>query len=335
MTPEFPYVPLPGSFRGFFRKASLWEGVDHVLSITGSRFNEEYRRFYYRDIQAFIVENRARAGSFGWWSVLLVLLVLAIAAAAENDPPYSWVVLLAVALVILIRLDISLRRSCRFSIQTAVSREPLPSLMRRSVARAAITRLQLRIAAEQGTLPDDIPPREEDVTAQVRPPDPTQPPASDMLAAAAAAERRQSAVYGLNFALAALFILLLNSVFTLWISSGGTLGSTAANLRTGYAFIAIGLIPVFFSLPRIAGMRAFYALRAVLIALIVLAGLRVILGSELPTMLALAGRAPFLPSLMRRYAFFNAALQLTLAAAGLILIFAKWEVYRRGEESSS
>ena len=177
MTPEFPYVQLPGSYRGFFRKASLWEGADHILCVKGTRFNEEYRRFYYRDIQAFIIEKRARAGSVGWWIVLLVLLFVSMIAAAKNDPPHSWVALVVLLPLLAVRLEITVRRSCRCSIQTAVSREPLPSLMRRTSAEAVITRLQSRISAEQGDLPDEIPPLEEDVVAALRPANPDAPPA--------------------------------------------------------------------------------------------------------------------------------------------------------------
>jgi hypothetical protein len=157
MTTDFPYVKLPGSYHGFFRKASLWEGVDHILLVSGSRFSEEYRRFYYRDIQALLVEKRPRAGSPGWWIILSILLIIAIISTGQNDPPYSWVGLAVLSLILLVRLDLTFRRSCRCSIQTAVSREVLPSLIRRRDAENAMSRLRTRIIAEQGELPDEIP----------------------------------------------------------------------------------------------------------------------------------------------------------------------------------
>src|SRR5437016_13358775 len=49
---NFPYRRLPGKQRGWIRKSSLWEGEDHLLLVRGTRFAEDYRRFYYRDIQA-------------------------------------------------------------------------------------------------------------------------------------------------------------------------------------------------------------------------------------------------------------------------------------------
>ncbi len=91
MTPDFQYVQLPGAYRGFFRKASLWEGIDHVLSVSGTRFSDEYRRFYYRDIQALIVEKRPRAGSWGWWTVLSVALIISgVASTQATEALFSW-----------------------------------------------------------------------------------------------------------------------------------------------------------------------------------------------------------------------------------------------------
>ena len=247
MTPEFPYVQLPGAYRGFFRKASLWEGVDHVLSVSGSRFHEEYRRFYYRDVQAFVVERTARAGSLGWWSVLLILLIIAIIATVENDPRYSWVALVVLSLLVIIRLEITFRRSCRCSIQTAVSRELLPSLMRRAATEAVIARLQTRIAAEQGELPGDIPASEDDVTAAILPPDPANPAPSQVLEEAATRERRQLATRSVNFAILALFVLLFNSVFTFW-ASWAVLHTSPLD----YLFLAAGLVAIFLSMQDLA-----------------------------------------------------------------------------------
>src|ERR1700723_3392091 len=75
---EFPYTRMPGGLRGFVRKSSLWEGSDHFLLLRGTRFSEEYRRFYYRDIEALLVQKCARAGSIGWWAVNLIVCAVAI-----------------------------------------------------------------------------------------------------------------------------------------------------------------------------------------------------------------------------------------------------------------
>jgi hypothetical protein len=339
MTPAFPYVKLPGSYHGFFRQASLWEGADHILLVSGSRFSEEYRRFYYRDIQALLVEKRPRAGSPGWWIILSILLIIATISTGQNDPPYSWVGLAVLSLILLIRLDLTFRRSCRCSIQTAVSREVLPSLIRRRDAENAINRLHTRIIAEQGELPDEIPfsESEEDVASLVVPPAPDSPSASQVLAEAAALERRRLAARGINLAILTCFLLLLNSVFTLWFSSEPRPVLGRWPLWFGYLFIAAELVSVFLSLQSLTGLKALKGLRAFLITIIVLCVLRTLMGltlTQTQMVLARAYSAYFGAMFNRYYVNTNAGIQFALAAVGLILIFTTWDSYRRGEISA-
>jgi hypothetical protein len=336
MTPEFPYVQLPGTRRGFLRKASLWEGIDHILSVSGSRFADEYRRFYYRDIQALIVEKRPRAGSFGWWITLGVLLAFAIPAALIDHEWLAEVALGALLLIVAIRLESSLRRSCRCSIQTAVSREPLPSIIRRRDAERLISRLQTRIVAEQGELPAEIVVPEDAVAALVMPPDPALPAASQILEEAAKRDLRERVVRGVNYAVVAMFVLLLNSVFTFWVSSGANLFLPWTS-RLGYLLIAAGLIPIFLALQNLTRLRDVKGLRILLIGMCFFSGLRVVMSWVSTPMRMGVARAwgqQVLPLFNRYYVNINGGLQLAVAAAGIILIFAKWDTYRRGEVSS-
>ncbi len=340
MTSEFPYVRLPGSYRGFFRKATLWEGLDHVLSISGTRFHEEYRRFYYRDIQAIFLEKRPRAGSWVWSIILAALLILTVIAAAQNDAPYYWAAVILLLLIFAIRLEISLRRSCRCTIQTAVSREVLPALIRLKPSQATIARLEMRIAAEQGELPLDMEGSEESVAAAVLPPDSGGKPASQVLAEAAERESRQTAVRGVNFAIAAFFVLLFNSIFTFWVAPGLAYNSFFQRTSSwvGYSLIALGVVPALYALQYFARLRSIKALRAVLISLIVFAGLRVLMSlfaAPITTGIIRSGDPTLAASFQRYYVNTNGALQFGFAAAGLILIFAKWEAYRRGDVSNN
>src|SRR6266853_1047397 len=52
--------------------SSLWLGKDHVLCIDTSGYNESYKRFYFRDIQALVIRKTERQK----WSAL-ILAVLA------------------------------------------------------------------------------------------------------------------------------------------------------------------------------------------------------------------------------------------------------------------
>lgn len=328
MTRDFPYVQLPGTFRGFFRKASLWEGVDHILSVSGTRFNDEYRRFYYRDIQAFIVEKRPQAGSWGWWILLLLALIFAGGAAFGNSSALNWSIFAALFIVLLVRLEFTFRRSCRCLVQTAVSREYLPSLMRRTDTDKVIQRLQTRIAALQGELPPEIPSSTNDAAGFVLPPDPGLKSPEEMLQETAIRASREAAVRGVNFAIVTLFVLLFNAVFTFYVSSGNRLSFQVSSTILGYLFVALSLIPALLSLQNLAGLKACKGVRLLMVGVIVFGVLRFAVS------LVFSRSLNFFPIFNRYYANTNGGIQLAFAAGGLILIFAKWEQYRRGEESS-
>lgn len=52
---EKPYRKLPGIRRRFLGGIdTLWAGTDHLLAIDSNRFSENYKRFYYKDIQTII-----------------------------------------------------------------------------------------------------------------------------------------------------------------------------------------------------------------------------------------------------------------------------------------
>jgi len=127
---KFPYKKLPGSLRGFIRRASLWEGSDHLLSVSGTRFSEEYRRFYYRDIEAIIIQKCPRAGSIGMYVVSALVCLIGGIVAATSRAPLVWAIPAASFAFLLARALLSFRYSCRCFVQTAVSREELPSLFR-------------------------------------------------------------------------------------------------------------------------------------------------------------------------------------------------------------
>src|SRR5205809_7300860 len=51
---EKAYRRLPGRTSGFLSYSRLWLGPDHLLLARTAFFSEEYKRFYFRDIQAVV-----------------------------------------------------------------------------------------------------------------------------------------------------------------------------------------------------------------------------------------------------------------------------------------
>ncbi len=147
-------------------RSSLWLGKDHLLCIDSSGYTETYKRFYFRDIQAFttVATNRRTV----WNGVLLVPIVLCLVGLATNlfslprgEPAaiITWAIFAAIFAVPLLINNI-LGPACACYLRTAVQIEELPSLSRVRRARKVLDRVRPFIIAVQGGLPpEEIPSR--------------------------------------------------------------------------------------------------------------------------------------------------------------------------------
>jgi hypothetical protein len=155
-----PYRKLPGRLRGFFRPSSAWAGPDHLLLVRGSRFREEYKRFYYRDVQAIAVARAprfhvsTRSAAIALVIAIGYLYLLLRVYRGQVGPALLGLGLTALALAA-IWIYISATQSCRCRIYTAVSGDDLPSVYRLSTARKFLAELEPLIAQTQGALQGD------------------------------------------------------------------------------------------------------------------------------------------------------------------------------------
>jgi len=111
------YTRLPGRGRGFFRYNTLWLGKDYLLSINSKIFSEDYKRFYYGDIQAIVTRKTASG------KILNILL---------GGP------------------------TCACHLHTAVQTDKLPSLNRLRTVQEAMNRLRPLIEEAQGAITSDV-----------------------------------------------------------------------------------------------------------------------------------------------------------------------------------
>ena len=147
------YRKLPGRRRGFLFGSSVWLGPDHLLLVKSSRFREEYRRFYFRDIQAIVsagapryhISTRAALIGVLWAGVLTV-------AVASGREALAWIAGFLGILLACVWIYLSGARSCRCRIYTAVSSEELPSLYRDWTARRFVEVVEPFVTAAQGSL---------------------------------------------------------------------------------------------------------------------------------------------------------------------------------------
>src|SRR5262245_8839174 len=110
-------------------RSSLWIGKDHLLSVNSRRFIEEYKRFYFRDIQSIVIRTTNRRSVWNFILSLLVLLSMASVTAATESGPSRWAygIWMTLLLVLLIGNNV-LGTACTAYLQTAVQTEELPSL---------------------------------------------------------------------------------------------------------------------------------------------------------------------------------------------------------------
>jgi hypothetical protein len=336
LPPDFPYRRLPGALRGFIRKASLWEGPDHLLSIDGNRFVERYRRFYYRDIEAIIVQKSPRAGSLVLW----VLSGLALFLAWNWLTHRRWIMaslpaVIGLFLLLLYRVIVSLRFSCRCFIQTAVSREQIPALLRARNLEPALSRIRCRIAEAQGTLPDEITAEQQQYLALIA----QAPPTPDLdrpihvpLPQSVSSAPVSFAVY---LALVGFLVCLINAAATYSFMDAPSPVLNTIGMRIFTVLLTFAQGGTFaLALLRMHKLRALRSLRNFVLAGLCFTGLEISVTPLLSRLFSVQNGASTIRMdalvIWQSIQKVDFTLALLLGTGGLILILLNWQTFRRG-----
>ncbi len=159
---ETGYRRLPGKgprrgglFSALVSRCSLYLAKDHILSVENQGFSEEYKRFYFSDIQAIITRKTRR---WPGWNIALGCIIGLTPIVFPHPGPaavFFWV-LCGLCLIFLL-INIARGPTCICHVLTAVQEEPLPSLNRVRVARKVTALLREEIEKVQGRLsPEEI-----------------------------------------------------------------------------------------------------------------------------------------------------------------------------------
>jgi len=158
-----------GYTRKFFKGGSawrLWLGNDHLLSVKSTWWSEEYRRFYFRDIQAIIILPTQTQSvlnvTFGLPAAICMVLVVTQGA--------GWNILFGTLFMIfagLLAYNLWRGPTAKCTIRTAVQTENLPSLNRLRLAEEVIQRIKPLIEEAQGRLDELQTPQIVEKAAQV------------------------------------------------------------------------------------------------------------------------------------------------------------------------
>jgi hypothetical protein len=146
------YQKLPGSKKGFLiGKHTLWQAKDHLLHIF-SRFGvEDYKRFYFNDIQAVITRKTIVGKIQNAVSGCFILICLLPTFMLDD----GWAIFGGIASAMMfIFLLINLYRgpTCETTLMTAVQTEKLHSLNRLKNALKVMDRLRADVQMVQGNL---------------------------------------------------------------------------------------------------------------------------------------------------------------------------------------
>ena len=149
--PRSEYTRLPGGKSSLLRRHTLWLGSDHLLRVRSTRFTEEYRRYYLRDIQAICMQKRPPRNLLPHGLTTGTGLLFTAGLLRLGHP--VWATLLALATVIY-AVVIWRHTDCAVWMQTAVGTDRLPSLCRSRSAAKAIAIIHARLNEAQKAPPD-------------------------------------------------------------------------------------------------------------------------------------------------------------------------------------
>ncbi len=144
------YKRLPGRRLIPFFYQSLWQAEDHLLWVETVFFKQQYKRFYYRDIQAVLMR---RSNNHYVWAAVWAgfTLVFGLVAMTTSGMP---VVSGTMALVFLFFsvLNAALGPACVVHLQTAAQMQRLSALRRVRSSRKAMNLIKVLVEDAQGGL---------------------------------------------------------------------------------------------------------------------------------------------------------------------------------------
>ncbi len=143
-----------GLFAGVGSRCRLYLGEDHILAVDNHLFSEDYKRFYFTDIQAVITRKTRR------WIVegAVVILVAACMTGCSllfltrGNPLGGFWMGLSVMLVIYLLYHLVRGPTCACHVVTAVQEDLLPTVNRLRISRKVVPLLKSAVERAQGSV---------------------------------------------------------------------------------------------------------------------------------------------------------------------------------------
>ena len=152
---EKVYRRLPGRTSGFLSYSRLWLGPDHLLFARTAFFAEEYKRFYFHDIQA-IVTRRTELREILSACFAFIAIVFGVMASFTDSGWQAFLLVMTGGFFVALIVNWLRGPTCICHVRTAVQNEELSPLKRFRVARKVIERLRPNLEKAQGPLAPEL-----------------------------------------------------------------------------------------------------------------------------------------------------------------------------------
>ncbi|MEI9894521.1 MAG: hypothetical protein WDN28_11700 [Chthoniobacter sp.] len=166
-TPPLAYRKIPGGGLSWKGRGGLWLGEDHLLEVTSIVVLEQYRRFFFREARAFVVQRTNLRFLWSWilggvGAALALVAGSALWVALANEKE-DWHVaffvpavlfgLASLCFLILWVINLSLGPSCRCHLLTSTGWHALSAPTRLGKAERAQVQIAAVIQTAQGPAP--------------------------------------------------------------------------------------------------------------------------------------------------------------------------------------
>lgn len=150
------YSALPGKGVSLASYTRLYLGPDHLIQVTTWWTQETYRRFYFKDIQALLIQKtfwgKVWNGFWGLWTLFFAWRAFSWGGLESNL--MAWAAVFGLVCVV---VNTALGPTVRTQIQTAVQTERLGSINRLHRVRSMLARIVPLIETAQGRWPSGRP----------------------------------------------------------------------------------------------------------------------------------------------------------------------------------
>lgn len=146
-----PYTRLPGIGRGLVSYNRLYLGTDHLLAVDSNYLSEDYKRFYYKDIQA-VITRKTQKGMIQNICLMIIYLLFLLSAFRSGGGWGVFFFIMAGIFFIFLLVNWFRGPTCISYVMTPVQTVRLFPLNRIKNTKRAMARVKPLIESAQGPI---------------------------------------------------------------------------------------------------------------------------------------------------------------------------------------